>query len=92
MLIHLVINDGSSVPLCSCDKQLILWTVREIITTAAEINVDLIDSSLRWLVWLLNCPVKGASAYAPPTRSVDSSPGSGADAVHARGTSAGGGV
>lgn len=58
MLVHLVVNSsGLSVPLCLSDKQFILWTIREVAVTSAELDSSLVDASLQWLVWLLNCPV-----------------------------------
>jgi len=53
----LIVNSGVSVPLCSSDKQAILWTIREITVVGAELDPSLIDGSLQWLVWLLTCPV-----------------------------------
>ena len=51
---HLIVNGGITFPLCFLDKQFILWTMREIVVTSNEISVTLINSSLQWLIWLLN--------------------------------------
>lgn len=70
LLVHLVINGGTFTPLCKCDKQFALWTMREIIVCSSEVNVRRINMSLQWLVWLLNCPVivpggPGMSSHSP---------------------------
>ena len=58
-LIHLLMdNDFKKLPLTGSDRQYLLWTLREIIVKAVEVDISQARALLRWLAWLLRSDLK----------------------------------
>ena len=66
----LMITECSRYPLTTGDKQFAAWTLREAIVSSYQADPLVSISLLRWLVWLLNCPVADSASAAAVTGGV----------------------